>query len=51
MVKTIVGYSGRNRAINSGGNRATFMMLSSFFTYFEKELKKPGCTLQVLWRE
>jgi len=28
-----------------------FNELSSFFTYFEKELKKPGCTLQVLWRE
>lgn len=27
-----------------------FNELSSFFSYFEQELKKPGCTLQVLWR-
>jgi len=25
--------------------------LSQHFSYFEKELKKPGCTQQVLWRE
>lgn len=28
-----------------------FNELSSFFSYFEQELKKPGCTLQVLWRD
>ena len=25
--------------------------LSSYFPYFEQELRKPGCTLQTLWRE
>lgn len=28
-----------------------YKQLSGEFTYFKKELKKPGCTLQVLWRE
>jgi len=26
-------------------------MLSGYFTYFDKELKKPDCTLEILWRE
>jgi transposase len=32
-------------------NTARYSILSGYFTYFEKELKKPGCTRQVLWQE
>jgi transposase len=32
-------------------NTARYSILSTYFTYFEKELKKPGCTREVLWRE
>ncbi len=28
-----------------------YEQLSQYFPYFERELKKPGCTLQALWRE
>ena len=32
-------------------NTARYSILSGYFTYFEKELKKPGCTRETLWRE
>ncbi len=32
-------------------NTSRYSVLASYFTYFEKELKKPGCTCEVLWRE
>ena len=32
-------------------NTARYSILSRYFSYFEKELKKPGCTREVLWRE
>jgi transposase len=32
-------------------NTERYSILSGYFTYFEKELKKPGCTREVLWRE
>ncbi len=28
-----------------------YTTLSGYFNYFDKELKKPGCTREVLWRE
>ncbi len=28
-----------------------YKQLVSYFPYFSKELKKPGCTLQILWQE
>lgn len=28
-----------------------YKSLSSYFTYFQKEFKKPGCTREVLWKE
>jgi len=28
-----------------------YSTLSGYFTYFDKELKKPGCTREALWRE
>ncbi len=28
-----------------------YSTLSGYFTYFDKELKKPGCTRETLWRE
>jgi len=28
-----------------------YSVLSGYFTYFDKELTKPGCTLQKLWQE
>ena len=28
-----------------------YSILSGYFSYFETELKKPGCTREVLWRE
>lgn len=32
-------------------NTARYSILSGYFSYFERELKKPGCTREVLWRE
>ncbi len=32
-------------------NTERYRVLSSYFTYFEKELKKPGCTREILWKE
>ena len=32
-------------------NKERYSILSGYFTYFERELKKPGCTREVLWRE
>ena len=32
-------------------NKERYKVLSSYFTYFEKELKKPGCTREILWKE
>ncbi len=32
-------------------NTERYSILSGYFTYFEKELKKPGCTREALWRE
>ncbi len=32
-------------------NTKRYSILSGYFTYFEKELKKPGCTREALWRE
>jgi len=32
-------------------NTARYSILSRYFTYFERELKKPGCTREALWRE
>lgn len=32
-------------------NKKRYEELSSHFEYFRKELKKPGCTRQVLWQE
>ncbi len=32
-------------------NTQRYKILSGYFPYFEKELKKPGCTRLVLWRE
>jgi transposase len=32
-------------------NTGRYSILSGYFTYFEKELKKPGCTREALWRE
>lgn len=32
-------------------NTARYSILSGYFTYFEGELKKDGCTREVLWRE
>jgi len=32
-------------------NTTRYGVLASYFTYFEKELKKPGCTREVLWQE
>jgi len=31
-------------------NTARYSILSGYFTYFEGELKKPGCTREVLWQ-
>jgi hypothetical protein len=28
-----------------------YKVLSSYFSYFDSELKKPGCTLETLWKE
>jgi len=28
-----------------------YKILSGYFTYFDKELKKPGCTRETLWKE
>jgi len=32
-------------------NTTRYSVLSSYFPYFERELKKPGCTREVLWKE
>ena len=32
-------------------NTGRYSILAGYFSYFEKELKKPGCTREVLWRE
>ena len=32
-------------------NTDRYSILSGYFSYFERELKKPGCTREVLWRE
>ena len=32
-------------------NTERYSILSGYFLYFEKELKKPGCTREALWRE
>jgi transposase len=32
-------------------NTARYSILSGYFSYFERELKKPGCTREALWRE
>ena len=32
-------------------NKQRYSLLSSQFSYFEQELKKPGCTRETLWRE
>jgi len=32
-------------------DKERYSTLSGYFTYFDKELKKPGCTREVLWRE
>lgn len=32
-------------------NTERYKELSAYFSYFEKELKKPGCTREVLWKE
>jgi len=32
-------------------NTSKYSILSGYFSYFETELKKPGCTRQVLWQE
>ena len=37
--------------INSEIDAKRYKELSKYFNYFEKELKKPGCTLEILWRE
>jgi len=32
-------------------NTARYSILAGYFSYFERELKRPGCTREVLWRE
>jgi len=32
-------------------NTARYGILSGYFSYFERELKRPGCTQEALWRE
>lgn len=32
-------------------NKERYSILSSKFTYFEQELKKPGCTREMLWKD
>ena len=32
-------------------DESRYSTLSEYFTYFDKELKKPGCTREALWRE
>lgn len=32
-------------------DKTKYEELSSYFSYFRNELKKPGCTRQVLWKE
>jgi len=32
-------------------DKERYKVLSGYFTYFEKELKKPGCTREILWRD
>jgi len=36
---------------DSQTEKARYESLSGYFSYFEKELCKPGCTLQALWKE
>ena len=36
---------------SEGINTARYSVLSDYFTYFEREMKKPGCTREALWRE
>lgn len=35
----------------SGKDKKKYEELSSYFSYFQMELKKPGCTRQILWKE
>jgi hypothetical protein len=36
---------------DSQTEKVRYETLSGYFSYFEKELCKPGCTLQALWKE